>query len=38
MILGFAFAAVGMDTMSGGLRLTYGFDELLRGISPSSSR
>ena len=31
--LGFAFAAVGMDTISGGLRLTYGFNELLAGIS-----
>lgn len=31
--LGFAFAAVGMDTVSGGLRLTYGFNELLSGIS-----
>ena len=31
--LGFAFAAVGMDTVSGSLRLTYGFDELLAGIS-----
>jgi putative tricarboxylic transport membrane protein len=33
MGLGFAFAAVGMDTISGGLRLTYGFNELLAGIS-----
>jgi len=33
MGLGFAFAAVGMDTISGGLRLTYGFNELLSGIS-----
>ncbi|MGO4572352.1 tripartite tricarboxylate transporter permease [Microvirga sp. 2TAF3] len=33
MSLGFAFAAVGMDTISGGLRLTYGFNELLAGIS-----
>jgi len=31
--LGFAFAAVGMDSVSGSLRLTYGFDELLSGIS-----
>lgn len=30
---GFAFAAVGMDSVSGSLRLTYGFDELLAGIS-----
>src|SRR5215204_809988 len=33
ILLGFAFAAVGMDTISGSLRLTFGFDELLRGIS-----
>ena len=33
MGLGFAFAAVGMDTVSGGLRLTFGFNELLSGIS-----
>jgi TctA family transporter len=32
-MLGFAFASVGMDTISGALRLTFGFDELLRGIS-----
>jgi putative tricarboxylic transport membrane protein len=31
--LGFAFAAVGMDTISGGLRLTFGFSELLAGVS-----
>ncbi|MBZ6075134.1 tripartite tricarboxylate transporter permease [Microvirga puerhi] len=31
--LGFAFAAVGMDTVSGALRLTYGFSDLLGGIS-----
>ncbi|NVO16292.1 MAG: tripartite tricarboxylate transporter permease [Rhodoplanes sp.] len=30
---GFAFAAVGMDSVSGNLRLTYGIDELLAGIS-----
>ena len=30
---GFAFAAVGMDSVSGSLRLTYGLDELLAGIS-----
>ncbi|MTW17830.1 tripartite tricarboxylate transporter permease [Rhodoplanes serenus] len=30
---GFAFGAVGMDSVSGSLRLTYGFDELLAGIS-----
>jgi putative tricarboxylic transport membrane protein len=33
MGLGFAFAAVGMDTVSGGLRLTFGLNELLSGIS-----
>ena len=33
IMLGFAFATVGMDTVSGSLRLTFGFDELLRGIS-----
>ena len=33
MGLGFAFAAVGMDTISGSLRLTFGFSELLNGIS-----
>ncbi len=33
ILLGFAFATVGMDTVSGSLRLTFGFDELLRGIS-----
>jgi TctA family transporter len=33
MMVGFAFATVGMDTISGNLRLTYGFDELVRGIS-----
>ena len=33
ILLGFAFATVGMDTISGSLRLTFGFDELLRGIS-----
>src|SRR5918998_308553 len=31
IMLGFAFASVGMDTISGALRLTFGFDELLRG-------
>ncbi len=31
--LGFAFAAVGMDSVSGSLRLTFGISELLRGIS-----
>jgi TctA family transporter len=33
IMLGFAFATIGMDTISGALRLTFGFDELLRGIS-----
>ena len=33
MMIGFAIAAVGMDTVSGNLRLTFGFTELLRGIS-----
>src|SRR5215217_3744235 len=33
ILLGFAFATVGMDTISGALRLTFGLDELLRGIS-----
>jgi putative tricarboxylic transport membrane protein len=33
MGLGFGFATVGMDTISGGLRLTFGFSELLSGIS-----
>jgi TctA family transporter len=32
-MLGFAFASIGMDTISGSLRLTFGFDELLRGVS-----
>jgi putative tricarboxylic transport membrane protein len=31
--LGFAFAAVGMDSVSGSLRLTFGYDVLLSGIS-----
>lgn len=33
MGLGFACASVGMDTISGSLRLTFGFDELLAGVS-----
>ena len=33
ILLGFAFATIGMDTISGSLRLTFGFDELLRGVS-----
>ena len=31
--LGFSLAAVGMDSISGSLRLTYGFDSLVPGIS-----
>jgi putative tricarboxylic transport membrane protein len=33
MGLGFALATVGMDTVSGSLRLTFGFSELISGIS-----
>jgi putative tricarboxylic transport membrane protein len=32
MMLGFALAAVGQDTVSGTLRLTFGFFELLKGF------
>ncbi len=32
MAIGFALAAVGMDTVTGQLRLTFGFTELLRGF------
>ena len=32
MMLGFALAAVGMDTITGQLRLTFGFPELMRGV------
>ena len=32
MMLGFALAAVGMDTITGGLRMTFGFTELIRGF------
>ncbi|MBL8288760.1 MAG: tripartite tricarboxylate transporter permease [Rubrivivax sp.] len=32
MSLGFALAAVGMDTMTGQLRMTFGFTELMRGF------
>ncbi len=32
MMLGFAMAAVGMDTMSGQLRLTFGLTTLMQGI------
>jgi putative tricarboxylic transport membrane protein len=33
ILLGFAFATVGMDTISGGLRLTFGFNALVSGFS-----
>jgi putative tricarboxylic transport membrane protein len=32
MAIGFALAAVGMDTVTGQLRLTFGFEELMRGF------
>ena len=32
MMLGFALAAVGMDNITGRLRLTFGFPELMRGV------
>ncbi len=32
MMLGFTLAAVGMDTMTGQLRLNFGFHELMRGF------
>jgi putative tricarboxylic transport membrane protein len=32
MMLGFAMAAVGIDTVTGQLRLTFGFNELLKGF------
>ena len=32
MMLGFSLAAVGMDTVTGQLRLTFGFSELMRGF------
>jgi putative tricarboxylic transport membrane protein len=32
MMLGFALAAVGMDTVTGQLRLNFGFTELMRGF------
>jgi putative tricarboxylic transport membrane protein len=32
MCLGFALAAVGMDTVTGQLRMTFGFEELMRGF------
>ena len=33
MTLGLLLAAIGMDTVSGQLRMTFGFDPLLRGIN-----
>src|SRR5260221_1798131 len=33
MALGLLLAGVGMDTVSGQLGMTFGFDELLRGIN-----
>jgi putative tricarboxylic transport membrane protein len=33
MMLGFSLGAVGLDTMTGGLRLTFGSPELMRGFS-----
>ena len=33
MVLGLLLAAVGMDTVSGQLRMTFGFDPLLRGVN-----
>ena len=32
MMLGFALAAVGLDSVTGQLRMTYGFPELLKGF------
>ena len=32
MMLGFALAAVGMDNITGRLRLTFGFPEMMRGV------
>ena len=32
MMLGFALASVGMDTVTGQLRMTFGFEELMRGF------
>src|SRR6266542_4791016 len=32
MMLGFALAAVGMDNITGRLRLTFGFSEMMRGV------
>ncbi|HZF77050.1 MAG TPA: tripartite tricarboxylate transporter permease [Acetobacteraceae bacterium] len=33
LLLGLAFASVGMDTVSGEMRLTFGQDDLVRGVS-----
>lgn len=33
LLIGLSFAAVGMDTVSGELRLTFGLDELVKGVS-----
>ena len=33
MTLGLLLAAIGMDTVSGQLRMTFGFDPLLRGVN-----
>jgi putative tricarboxylic transport membrane protein len=33
MMVGFALAAVGLDTVTGSLRLTFGFTDLLKGFS-----
>ena len=33
MALGLLLAAIGMDTVSGQLRMTFGFDPLLRGVN-----
>jgi len=32
MMLGFALAAIGMDNITGRLRLTFGFPEMMRGV------
>jgi putative tricarboxylic transport membrane protein len=34
MMLGFALASVGMDTVSGNLRLTFDIPELIKGVLP----
>jgi putative tricarboxylic transport membrane protein len=33
LMIGFALAAIGIDTVSGAVRLTFGVDELVRGVS-----